>query len=166
MVLFKKKQPIASIAPPTKLVDVITLEEERVYRKGISTVRDLIAPAAMELKPDYLKLGDVYVRTLFILTYPRYIAIGWFSPIINLNQTLDIAMFFYPIKTELILKQLRNKVGNLEAQIVGDADKGMPRDPMAETALRDIEVLRDNLTQGTEKFFQYALYITTYAQTT
>ncbi|HRH21968.1 MAG TPA: DUF87 domain-containing protein, partial [bacterium] len=31
-----------------------------------------------------------------------------------------------------------------------------------ETALRDIEYLRDALTQGTEKFFQYSLYITLY----
>lgn len=162
--LFKKKPPAASIAPPAKPEGLITLEEERIYRKGVSTVRDLIAPASMEIKPDYLKLGDVYVRTLFVLTYPRYISIGWFSPIVNFNLTLDIAMFFYPVKTEIVLKQLRNKVGNLEAQIVGDADRGMPRDPAAETALRDIEMLRDNLTEGSEKFFQFALYITTYAQ--
>ena len=165
MAFFKKKKPVATIAPRALPEGLITLEEERVYRKGVSTVRDLIAPASMEIKPDYLRLGDVYVRTLFVLTYPRYISIGWFSPIINFNLTLDIAMFFYPVKTDIVLKQLRNKVGNLEAQIIGDADRGMPRDPVAETALRDIEVLRDNLTQGSEKFFQFALYITTYAQT-
>ncbi len=165
MPLFKKKKSTVALEPPVKREDIITLEEERVYRKGVSTVKDLIAPASMEVHPDMLKLGDIYVRTLFILTYPRYISIGWFSPIINMNLTLDIAMFFYPVKTEIVLKQLRNKVGNLEAQIIGDADKGMPRDPVAETALRDIEGLRDNLTQGSEKFFQFALYITTYAQT-
>src|SRR3989344_3385166 len=41
----------------------------------------------------------------------------------------------------------------------------MPRDPISETALRDIEGLRDSLTQGTEKFFQFALYITIYGKT-
>jgi len=34
---------------------------------------------------------------------------------------------------------------------------------MRETALRDIEQLRDDLTQGVEKFFQFGLYITLYA---
>jgi type IV secretory pathway VirB4 component len=33
---------------------------------------------------------------------------------------------------------------------------------LRETALRDIEKLRDDLTQGIEKFFQFALYITIY----
>jgi len=73
-------------------------------------------------------------------------------------------MFFYPVKSALILKQLKNRVGNLEAQIISDSDKGAPRDPLRETALRDIEYLRDSLTQGTEKFFQFALYVTIYSE--
>jgi len=90
--------------------------------------------------------------------------VGWFAPIINLNYTFDISMFFYPVKSALILKQLKNRVGNLEAQIISDSDKGAPRDPLRETALRDIEYLRDSLTQGTEKFFQFALYVTIYSE--
>ncbi len=140
------------------------LEAERVYRAGVVTVRDLIAPAAMKIEADHLRLGSLYTRTLFIVAYPRYISVGWFAPIINFNVPLDVAMFFYPIESSVILKQLRNKVGVLEAQIISDAEKGAPRDPVRETALRDIEKLRDDLTQGTEKFFQFALYITLYAQ--
>lgn len=139
------------------------LEQERLYREGVVSVRDLIAPAAMKVDNDYIRLGSKFVRTIFVVTYPRYIAVGWFSPIINLNYTLDIGMFFYPVDSGVILKQLKNKVGALEAQILADAEKGAPRDPIRETALRDIEKLRDDLTQGTEKFFQYALYVTLYA---
>jgi type IV secretory pathway VirB4 component len=98
------------------------------------------------------------------MTYPRYISVGWFAPIINLNATLDVSMFFYLVPSESILKQLRNRAGNIEAQIVADHEKGAPRDPIRETALRDIEQLRDSLTQGTERFFQVALYVTLYAK--
>ena len=70
---------------------------------------------------------------------------------------------FLSVKSAIILKQLKNRVGNLEAQIVADSERGAPRDPIRETALRDIEYLRDSLTQGTEKFFQFALYVTIYA---
>ncbi|MFH1098626.1 MAG: DUF87 domain-containing protein [Candidatus Uhrbacteria bacterium] len=141
----------------------VLLEEERVYRHGVVDVRDIIAPAAFQVTPDHVRLGGKYVRTLFTITYPRYINVGWFAPIINLNQMLDVAMYFYPVKSAIILKQLKKKVGALEAQILSDQDKGAPRDPIRETALRDIEKLRDDLTQGTEKFFQYALYVTIYA---
>jgi type IV secretory pathway VirB4 component len=127
-------------------------------------VRDLISPAAFEVTPKYLRLSGMYVRTLFIVTYPRHIGLGWSSPIINLNKTFDVAMFFYPLKAEIILKQLQKKVGIFQAKILGDADKGAPRDPLAETALRDIEDLRDALTQGIEHFFQFAFYLTIYGK--
>ncbi len=139
------------------------VEEEKVYRRGAVSINDLIAPAAMQINPKFLRIGGKYVRTIFVINYPRYISIGWFSPIINLNSTFDIAMFFYPVESAVILKQLKNKVGVLDAQIIADAEKGAARDPIRETALRDIEALRDALTQGTEKFFQFALYVTLYA---
>lgn len=140
------------------------LEAEKVFREGIVSVRDVISPASFKIDRDFLLLNNTYVRTLFVMTYPRYVTIGWFAPIINESLSLDISMFFYPMKTGVVLKQLKNKVGTMEAQIVADHEKGAPRDPIAETALRDIEDLRDSLSQGTEKFFQYALYISIYAK--
>ncbi len=139
------------------------IEEEKAFRQGILTVKDIISPASFKVNPSHVNLGGKFVRTVFVVTYPRYISVGWFAPIINLNHNFDISMFFYPIKSSIILKQLRDKVGNLEAQIVSNSEKGAARDPMLETALRDVEGLRDSLTQGTEKFFQFALYISLYA---
>lgn len=141
------------------------VEEEKSYRRGSLTIKDLIAPASIEVSPNFLKLGSKFVRTIFVINYPRYINVGWFAPIINLNSTFDISMFFYPVESAVILKQLKNKVGNLEAQIISDSEKGAARDPLRETALHDIESLRDALTQGIEKFFQFALYVTIYTST-
>lgn len=161
-------QPVA----PKKLTDAqmkalqerTTLDEERVYRRGTVSVRDVIAPSSFDVNSSFLKLGDMFVRTMFVTTYPRYVGIGWGAPVINYNSTIDISMYFYPIKPEVILKQLRNKVGILEAQIVSDSTTGKPRDPIQETALRDVEQLRDDLTQGIEHFFQFAFYVTLYAK--
>ncbi len=141
------------------------IEEEKAYRRGTISIKDLIAPASFKVDSNMLLLGDKFVRTIFVINYPRYISVGWFSPIINLNSTFDVSMFFYPVKSAVILKQLKKKVGALEAQIISDAEKGAARDPLRETALRDIEALRDALTQGIEKFFQFALYVTIYSDT-
>jgi conjugal transfer ATP-binding protein TraC len=140
-----------------------TLEEERIFKRGTIAVRDLIAPSSFDVRPDHLRIGTKLARTLFIITYPRYVGIGWGAPIINFNSTMDIAMFIYPLESQIILKQLRNKVGIIESQIVSDNEKGAPRDPIRETALRDMEQLRDDLTQGIEHFFQLGFYITLYA---
>lgn len=139
------------------------LEAERVLREGTVKIRDIIAPAAFKVTASYLEIGSKFVRSIFVVNYPRYISVGWFAPIINYSTAMDIGMFFYPIPSEVVLKQLKNKVGVLEAQLISDAEKGAPRDPIRETALQDIEKLRDDLTQGIEKFFQYALYVTMYA---
>jgi len=152
-------QPIEANPVLTKEI----IEEEKAFRRGVLTVRDIISPASLQVTPKYLRLGAKFVRTIFVIGYPRYISVGWFAPIINLNLTFDISMFFYPVKSAIILKQLKNKVGVLEAQIISDAEKGAARDPLRETALRDIEYLRDALTQGTEKFFQFSLYVTLYS---
>ncbi len=144
--------------------ELSSLEEERVYREGVVSIRDLIAPASFNIESSFIQIGTVYCRTIFVVSYPRYIALGWSSPIINLSVTMDVGMFFYPVKSSIILKQLKNKVGALEAQITADHDKGAPRDPIRETALRDIEKLRDDLTQGVEHFFQFAFYITIYSE--
>jgi len=144
--------------------ELITIEEERTYRTGTVAIRDLIAPSAFKVESNFIQLGDVFLRTMFVITYPRYISVGWSSPILNLNLTMDISMFFYPVKSAVILKQLKKKVGALQAQISSDIEKGAPRDPLRETALRDIEQLRDDLTQGIEHFFQFAFYVTLYAK--
>ncbi|MBI2415217.1 MAG: DUF87 domain-containing protein [Candidatus Kerfeldbacteria bacterium] len=141
------------------------LEAAKAYELGVRSVLDLIAPAALRVRPRHIDLGGRFVSTMFVVTYPRYIAVGWFAPLVMMNLSLDIAMYFYPVRSDIILKQLKKKVGSLEAELISDAEKGAPRDPIKETALKDIEGLRDSLTQGTEKFFQYALYVSVYADT-
>ncbi|OGL75023.1 conjugal transfer protein TraC [Candidatus Uhrbacteria bacterium RIFCSPLOWO2_01_FULL_47_24] len=172
MALFKKKK--TETAEPTPKTpaerkakteqELTTLEEERVYRRGTVSIKDLVAPASLQITSSHLQLGDTFVRTMFVVTYPRYIGVGWFAPVVNLSTSLDIGMFFYPVPSHIILKQLKKKAGALEAQIMGDSEKGAPRDPIRETALRDVEKLRDDLTQGIEKFFQFSLYVTMYAK--
>src|SRR3989344_7543405 len=157
--------PQAAVQTPDNYSEKELLEAERILREGSVRVREIIAPASFRVLPDHVELNGLWLRTLFVMTYPRYITVRWLAPIVNLNATLDIGMFFYVVPSEIILKQLRNKVGAMEAQIVANSEKGAPRDPILETALRDIEKLRDDLTQGTEKFFQFALYVTLYAPT-
>jgi len=140
------------------------IDTEEKYRRGKFKIHDLIAPSALRVTPQYLQLGGRYLRTIFVVGFPRYISVGWFMPVINFNAYLDVAMFFYPVKAGVVLKQLQNRVGNIQAEMSTAQEKGLPRDPLKETALNDIERLRDDLTTGVEQFFQFGLYITVYAK--
>lgn len=141
------------------------LKAEEIYRMGVVSVRDIIAPAALQLNPDFLRLNEKFCRTIFIFTYPRFLSTGWFAPIINLNEELDIAFYITPVSAEKILKILKSKVAQIQSTITSKQEKGEVRDPVLETALQDVESLRDTLVQGTERFFHFALYLTIYANT-
>lgn len=138
------------------------LESEELYQQGEATVRDLIAPAAVRVNVNNIQIGETYARTLFVVTYPRYLHTNWFSSIINIDFPLDIAMFVHPVDTNEILKTLRKSTTRVQSQIHLEEEAGKVRDPILETALQDIEELRDRLQQGTEKFFKFGLYITVY----
>ncbi|MEK7102733.1 MAG: DUF87 domain-containing protein, partial [Patescibacteria group bacterium] len=141
------------------------IAEELRYRKGLRNIWDLIAPAAFEVQSNYVRVGSAYARTIFVVGYPRYLSVGWFSSIINFSATFDIALHFSPMPAQFILKQLKDKVGRIEAEIAMGQEKGKARDPMAETAIADVEKLRDDLTQGTEHFFSVGMYMTLYGST-
>ena len=81
-------------------------EVEDVLRKGIVTLRDLVAPASLEFKSNYFMLGTRYCRTLYAYGYPRSLYTGWLSSIINLDEVLDISMFIYPVDSQVVMNNL------------------------------------------------------------
>ena len=162
--LFSKKQKPAiksdEISSKTAL-----LESEKIYQKGLATVKDIIAPAAFKITADHIELNRRLASTFFVYAYPRYLQTNWFSSVINLDVTFDIAMFIHPQSSAEILKNLLKVVTQIQSQISMNEEKGMVRDPILETAYQDVENLRDDLQQGVEHFFQFGLYITVYGDT-
>ncbi|HJM04483.1 MAG TPA: DUF87 domain-containing protein [Candidatus Saccharimonadaceae bacterium] len=138
-------------------------EVEQAFLKGVSTLRDLIAPSSIEIHSSYFRLGTKYGRTLYVYGYPRQIYTGWLSSLINIDEVLDVSMYIYPVDSQVVLNNLRKKVTQLEASTSISNEKGKTRDPAIEAAINDAEELRDQLQLGAERFFRYGLYITLYA---
>ncbi|MDP2648128.1 MAG: ATP-binding protein [Candidatus Yanofskybacteria bacterium] len=125
-------------------------------------LEETIAPSALSISANYIQIGDRFSRTIFLSTYPRYLHTNWFSPIVNLDRVFDISIYVIPRNTATVLKQLRDQLARLQAQVIEESSKGKVRNPVLETAISDIEDLRDRLQQGTEKFFELGVYITLY----
>ena len=138
-------------------------EAEQIYRQGVITLRDLIAPSSWELNTGYLKIGSRYAKTLYVYGYPRQLFTGWMSPIVNLDEIVDISLYIYPVESQVVLQNLRRKVAELEASYAINQEKGRVRDPGLEAAIQDAEQLRDKLQVGEERFFRFGLYLTIYA---
>ncbi len=138
-------------------------EVEQAFLKGVSTLRDLIAPSSLEIHSSHFRLGTKYGRTLYVYGYPREIYTGWLSSIINVDEVLDVSMYIYPVESQVVLNNLRKKVTQLEATYAINSEKGRVRDPALEAAINDAEELRDQIQIGAERFFRFGLYVTLWA---
>lgn len=136
-----------------------------IYAEGELQLADAIAPAALKVGPRELELGEKVSRSFYTISYPRFLVDSWFTPIINLDKVFDIAIFIHPVETGSALRGFQKKVAEIESQIADREEKGLVRDPMLDTAYRDLEMLRDQLQQAEEHIFEVGLYITIYANT-
>lgn len=131
---------------------------------GAVSVQDIIAPPSIDVDFNHLKIGETFVRTLFVSGYPRFVGANWLSPLINFNHTLSLSMFYYPVESRGVLDDLRRKIAELEATVKENEKAGRVADPAVEAALEDARALQEQLVKGTERFFQFSFYITISAE--
>ena len=138
-------------------------EVHEAFQKGVTALRDFIAPSSIEFQSGFFRIGTRYARTLYIYGYPRQVFTGWLSSFVNIDEVVDLSMFIYPVESQVVLENLRKKVTQLEAGLQIDAEKGRVRDPGKQAAILDAEEMRDKLQVGEERFFRFGLYFTLYA---
>lgn len=149
----KETAPIVSVLP------------EEIYQAGVLELKDVISPSALKISPKDINLGEKIGRTLFVISYPRFLDESWFAPIINLDKIFNISIFIHPVDTAKILRHFQKKVAEVQSQIAHREQKGLVRDPALDTAYQDLEQLRDQLMQAQEHLFDVGVYITLFADT-
>ncbi|MCI0532702.1 hypothetical protein L0Y49_00615, partial [bacterium] len=79
--LKKKDEPqIASVFPG------------EIFETGAMELEDVIAPSAVKFSPREINLGEKIARTLFVMSYPRFLPDNWFSPVVNLDKVFDVSI--------------------------------------------------------------------------
>jgi type IV secretory pathway VirB4 component len=141
----------------------VSILPHEIYEANTLGLKDILAPSALKVNSKELNLGEKFIRSFFVISYPRFLGESWFAPIINLDRVFDVSIFIHPIETSKVLKQFQKKVAEVQSQIHEREDKGLVRDPMLDVAYQDLENLRDNLQQAEEKLFDVGLYISLYA---
>ena len=132
-------------------------------RKGTVSLTDAIAPSSIEVDFSYIRIGERFYRTFFVVGYPRYVSANWLSPVIDFDHSLNISMFIYPASSPDILSDLRRKIAEMEATIASQIDQGLVVDAKIQAALEDAQGLTEELAKGVERFFQMSLYVTLYS---
>jgi conjugal transfer ATP-binding protein TraC len=138
-------------------------EVQRAFQKGVTALRDFIAPSSIEFSASHFQIGTRIARTYYVYGFPRQVFTGWLSSMVNMDEVIDLSMFIYPVESQVVLENLRKKVSQIEAGLQIDAEKGRVRDPGKQVMIQDAEEMRDKLQVGEERFFRFGLYFTIYA---
>jgi len=146
----KQPEPIQQPTPPP----------QKELGQGMVDVKDLIAPPAIEVDFNHLKIGNRYFRTLFVAGYPRFVSANWLAPLINFDHSMQISMYIYPVEGKSVLDNLRRKTAEMEAEIQTDLERGRIINPSTQAKLEDARSLQQQLVRGAERFFQFGLYVT------
>jgi conjugal transfer ATP-binding protein TraC len=137
---------------------------EKEYKEALAFVKDMIAPAMMQIDAKKLQIGDTYIRTIFTYAYPDVLEWNWLSPLINWDVKFDISMFIYPVDSSRVMRFLKKRLTQLRSQYAINREKWLISDPHLDAQMQDVEELQVSLTRGQEKYYHFALYVTTYAE--
>ncbi len=147
----KNKENAAALATPNQTA---------MIEAGMASVKDILAPSSVEVDFNFIRAGDHFYKTFFVVGYPRFVSANWLSPVIDFEHSMNVSMFIYPTSSPDILSDLRRKVAEMEATIASDIDEGQAVDPKVKAALEDALSIQDELAKGVERFFQFSFYIT------
>ena len=161
--IIKKKKNVPEAE--TKIEETKNLGEVKQFVEGLVSIKDIIAPSAIEVDFNYLRIDNKYYRTCFVAGYPRFVGLNWLSTLINFDASLKISMFIYPTDGKEILDDLRRKIAEMEAELSTDIQRGRIVNPATQAKLEDALTLQADLVKGEERFFQFGLYMTLSAKT-
>ncbi|MCB9801406.1 MAG: ATP-binding protein [Pseudomonadales bacterium] len=140
------------------------LEKLQEYSRGLVAIQDIIAPEAIEVDFTFQKINETFTRTIFVAGYPRAVPANWLSPLINFPHQINVSMFVYPVDSGEILDNLKRKITEMEAEIQSDLRAGKISNINTEVKLEDARYIREELAKGSERFFQFGLYVTIQAK--
>ena len=142
----------------------VGLTAQVVDRAGVRAILadywDPARPVAVEERPQSLRVGHHYSRTLVVSGWPMMAHPGWLSALINWPANLDISYHYRPVDLTLAQTKLNRKITELDSRQRQLQRKGRPPDPEAADALESAVELRQQIQRGQQKLFLVSLVVT------
>ena len=163
--VIKADKSASNPTPEVQPADAKSFGESKQFVEGLVSTKDIIAPSALEVDFNHIRIDNKYYRTCFVAGYPRFVGLNWLSTLINFDASLKISMYVYPTDGKEILDDLRRKIAEMEAELSTDIQRGRVVNPATQAKLEDALNLQADLVKGEERFFQFGLYMTLSAST-
>ena len=120
---------------------------------------DVVAPAALEERRDYLALDGELSRVLALHDYPRHVSPDWLGRLVDSDEPLDLSLHLEPLDSGEAISHLTHRLVALQSSRLLDARGGRIAPAEREVAYEDAARLRDALERGDERVFSTSLYL-------
>jgi type IV secretory pathway VirB4 component len=137
-----------------------SVKQQIQFYHGEQDQIDLISYSGLEENASYLRLGDKFIRTLFISGFPQNASTGWLSMLVNFNHNIDISYHIELVSSQYALPKLERKITELESTKRAMQKDGRVIGSELTDPLESAIELKNKIQRGQEKLFQVSIYTT------
>jgi hypothetical protein len=148
-----------------RLISLRNRGDNNRSQPATSSLASTVGPAALEVAPRHVQVGDHYAATFVVTGYPAEVGPAWLEPLLSFPGRLDVALHIEPVPAPMAAASLRRQRARFESTRRLDADKGRLGDPTVEAAAEDAADLAARLARGAAKLFRTGIYLTIHART-
>lgn len=105
--------------------------------------RDYICPDSVERNSDYIKLGEKYVRVLFLKDYGNYISDDTIAALTDMNRNLLLSIDVLSVPTDEAIREVENKLLGVETNITNWQRKQNQNNNFSAVIPYDMELQRN-----------------------
>ncbi|MCR5592244.1 MAG: ATP-binding protein [Saccharofermentans sp.] len=105
--------------------------------------RDYICPDSVERNSDYIKLGEKYVRVLFLKDYGNYISDDTIAALTDMNRNLMLSIDVLSVPTDEAIREVENKLLGVETNITNWQRKQNQNNNFSAVIPYDMELQRN-----------------------
>lgn len=142
-----------------------TAPDHRPGSSGTAGLAATVGPAALEVTPRHVVVGDHYAASFVVAGWPAEVGPAWLDPLLSFPARVDVAVHVDPIPPQVAAASLRKQRARFESSRRLDAAKGRLGDPGVDAAADDAADLAARLARGAAKLFKVGVYVTVHART-
>lgn len=151
----KKKEELKKLKVEEQAKPIKPTKESDVLGRGMITNKDIFAPPSIDRSnPDFLKVGNKYVRSFVMNGFPSQVSVGWLDAILNSDADIDTSIYVEPADERGALDELTRKITQFEAQLANELEKGNIKNiTRLRNNISDLYTQRESLEQNYENLF-------------
>jgi hypothetical protein len=140
-------------------------EEEALFKAGIRSLADMIAPTSVEVSRNYLCIDGRFVCYFTVIALPRRLKAGWVEQLTRLKLPMQLCFHFSPFHPTTIMKHLELQLNQIESNRLLTRQAGQIEKVGQDIGAEDIRRILYGVEDGTVRIFSMSLTIGIHAGT-